>query len=104
MEIWVGPDDIEVHEPEVFTALSIRTLLDAGRTAQTLRDAGLARDGSADTAHVWIDVEALAKLAGRERDEGWLRSYRQMVSYAASRGWADAASSAVRVHLELVDD
>jgi hypothetical protein len=53
-----------------------------------------------DDANVLIEVDAVPRLTGSPDDEAWLAGYRQMIDYAASKGWIDPASNAIRAHVE----
>lgn len=56
-----------------------------------------------DDANVLIGVETVPTLTGVPSGEEWLSGYHKMVDYAASKGWVDDATNAIRAHVERVD-
>jgi hypothetical protein len=53
-----------------------------------------------DHTHAYIEVAALAALAGaRAQDPQWLEAFEEMVRYASGHGWVDDAG-ALRAHVE----
>lgn len=57
-----------------------------------------------DGEHVWLDIAA-ARAAGAAAvdDETWTDRFDGMIAYARSKGWADAAGTHVRAHVERAD-
>lgn len=53
-----------------------------------------------DDGNVLIGVDAVPALQGAPSDAAWLSAYRKMIDYAASKGWVDEATNAIRAHVE----
>lgn len=78
-----------------FRAFSVVTASDSA-SADALSDLGsLDPDGE----HVWLDGEAVKRLAGPEVADTWHTEFDNMVQYAQSKGWTDDAGR-IRAHIE----
>lgn len=53
-----------------------------------------------DDGNVLIGVDLVPALPGAPDDEAWLTGYRRMIDYAASKGWMDGETDAIRAHVE----
>lgn len=53
-----------------------------------------------DDKEVLIDVETVTRLPGAPGTEAWAAAFSRMIDHAASKGWVDVASNAVRAHVE----
>jgi hypothetical protein len=84
--------------PDDFRSFSVS--IAGGRRSPTEVRAALERLGRPEgEGHVFVDVGQLLRLAGsRRHDPRWLAALDEMVSFARSRGWVDAAGG-VRAHV-----
>lgn len=57
----------------------------------------------ADDGHVFIAPETVIGLAGPVATEEWRAGFDKMVAYAASKGWTDPETNAIRAHVERAD-
>jgi hypothetical protein len=73
------PPVVEVRDPDQFTSFSVVV---------------------STPAHVWLEPEAVARLAGRTGDEAWQEEFAAMAAYARSKGWVDG-SGRLRAHVEV---
>ncbi|GAA4752639.1 hypothetical protein GCM10023350_42410 [Nocardioides endophyticus] len=99
MLVRVTVDSVEVLEPEVLTALSVRAEI-----AEVDAFVALSQDGLGirfEPGLVWLDVAGLARRAAVDQDAGWPERYAAMIGYAASQGWTADGDSIVRAHLEV---
>lgn len=55
-----------------------------------------------DAGNVLIGVEVVPMLPGAPANADWLSGYRKMIDYAATKGWIDTASNAIRAHVERI--
>lgn len=60
----------------------------------------LSPHGRLDGDHAWIDVDAVAALAGEAADDDWRAGFDGMVAYAREQGFLDDSGRALRAHLE----
>ena len=72
------------------------SVLGQGDVARALGDLGRP---DAEGAFVWITISALRRAAAQAGDAAWAAQFDGMIDYATSKGWVDAASASVRVHL-----
>src|SRR5574338_1704780 len=56
-----------------------------------------------DAATAWVSEAALRKVSGLANDRAWQDGLTAMIAKAAPHGWVDAASGAVKAHVEWVD-
>ena len=59
----------------------------------------LAPYGRLDGVHAWINVEAVAALAGENADDDWRAGFDGMVAFARDNDFLDDSGSAIRAHL-----
>jgi hypothetical protein len=59
----------------------------------------LERFGVVDGEHVWLDPEAVKRLAGDGAGPEWPARFDAMIEFARSKGWVDDAGR-VRAHVE----
>ncbi len=81
-------------EPDDFKAFKLR-----------LRDTAERRPAPAgivfvDDKDVLIDVETVTRLPGAPGTEVWAASFSRMIDHAATKGWVDSSSNAIRAHVE----
>jgi hypothetical protein len=55
-----------------------------------------------DDDNVLVDIAVVKSLAGARATEAWTRDFGRMVDYAATKGWVDTATNALRAHVERV--
>lgn len=55
-------------------------------------------DGGDDT-HVWIRIDAVRAAAAGRVAATWDADFDGMVAFAGSKGWLDAAGTAIRAHV-----
>jgi hypothetical protein len=96
--IVIGPTGVSVEQADDLGRFHVAAPTGADVDA-ALRSAGF---GSLDvTGQAWIDV---ATLRGAARamvdDDTWPERFDQMLAYAASRGWLDAAGTSIGAHIE----
>jgi hypothetical protein len=87
-------DAVELAEPSDFTRFHVEIQGDGDLAAV------LAPFGRLDGEHAWIDVEALASLAGADADAQWRTGLDAMVGYARENGFLSDDGAAIRAHLE----
>ena len=87
--IEIGPNGVvNLADPTTFTAFHVSGDRDAAIAHRDdLRHAGI--DLADDSAHAWVEVDALRRLAGPAVDEAWEASLTGMVQFAESKGWTD---------------
>ncbi len=97
MQVVIGSGSAELVEADVFTALSVSVgSLDDQTVADTVRREGL---GVAELpGHVWLEPDALRRLAGAAATAEWMTSFDGMVAYAVAKGWADD-DGRIRAHV-----
>ncbi|WP_375387584.1 hypothetical protein [uncultured Amnibacterium sp.] len=95
MILVVSAEAFEVREPNVFSALEVRSALAIGPLAEAASALGLGIIDP-DQLHVWIEPEVLRLDGDAER----IRAIDGMLAYAAGRGWVDDAGR-VRAHLAV---
>ena len=79
---------VDLADPTTFTAFHVSGDRDAAIAHRDdLRRAGI--DLADDSAHAWVEVDLLRRLAGRAVDEAWEASLTGMVQFAESKGWTD---------------
>ena len=89
------PPAVTLAEPHDFKAFKVVTDGPPERLA-----GAVASFGRLDGDHVYVDVEALRRLAGaRAQDAGWQAGLDAMLGYARDHGWTDQ-QGAVRAHVE----
>ncbi|MDZ4736153.1 MAG: hypothetical protein SGJ07_07360 [Rhodospirillaceae bacterium] len=91
-----------LDDPDNFRAFKVTAPAGMDRDAlgRALGAVGrLHEDGS---EHAWIAEAALRKLAGRADDKAWNDQATGMIDYARRSGWIDAATGAIRAHIERV--
>jgi len=85
---------------------SVREATDLKRLSATVHGTGdiaraLGKLGrrDADGAHLWIAIDGLRAAAAPAGDAAWLKAFDGMIAYATGKGWVDAATACVRVHI-----
>ena len=88
---------ITLDEADTFTAFSIRAPnLGFGQIVAAF--GGDAKAGEDD--HVWISIPDLHTLSAIHGGTDWRKGCDDMLSFAASKGWVDAARQLLRAHIE----
>lgn len=54
----------------------------------------------ADDDHVFIGVDTVKSLPGAPDSPEWLGGFQKMIDYAATKGWIDPSTNAIRAHVE----
>jgi hypothetical protein len=88
-----GEPEVELLEPDVFTAFKVVVRGEGPPLAET---AVVARVDD----HAWIRIDALRELAGDAATPAWEESLQGMLAFARSKGWVDEELAAVRAHVE----
>ena len=97
MFVQVTASEIALEDADNFAALSVRCASDVDRTgklADRLADAA----ERIDAGHAWLRPDWLRRQ--RQDDVEWNNRLDAMIAYAASKGWVDEATGAVRAHVE----
>ena len=91
------PTAVTLDDADEFTSFAVT----AGERSRDDLDTLLGTLGTFDGDHAWIDVEALAELAGRKgSDPDWRAGLAAMVDYARGAGFLSEDGTAVRAHVE----
>jgi hypothetical protein len=99
LDIGRGP---RLDEPDNFRAFKVtapRGMI-GDQLARALAPVGRLHEGGSE--HAWIDEGELRKLSGRAGDNSWNEQASAMIDYARRSGWIDAATGAIRAHIERV--
>lgn len=89
---------LTLQDPSTFTAFHVAVAggdVDDDRLADVLAPHARLADG-----HAWVDVDAVATLAGDAVDDDWRAGFDAMVAYARDKGFLSSDGSALRAHLE----
>ncbi len=98
MELAADGHRLELVDPDGFTNLAVVVVGEGPRSDLAAAIAPLGALG--DDGDAFLDVEALAELAGeRARDPGWRSRYEGMIAYARAKGWVDGEGR-VQAHVE----
>ncbi|WP_375388698.1 hypothetical protein [uncultured Amnibacterium sp.] len=97
MIVVVTATSAELVEPQVFTALAVRTSLPPAGLAAAVRLLGVGRMDD-DGEHVWLRPTVLRDDGGADRTA----SLDSMTAFAAEHGWVDTAGR-IRAHVERSD-
>lgn len=89
-----------LDDPDNFRAFKVTSPKNMDAAALTRALGTLGR--LADNDHAWIDEAALRQLANRPTDKAWHDNATAMIAYARKSGWIDAATGAIRAHIERV--
>lgn len=98
MIVSVSDAGVTLLEADNFRDFKIVTSLDdTGTQATLLAGAALSRDGGA----YWIRREWLVRSAGAlAHQKNFQEGFAAMLKFAASRGWVDSDTGAIRAHVE----
>lgn len=55
-----------------------------------------------DDDNVLIGIDTVTSLPGAPSTAAWREGFDRMVAYAATKGWIDTATHAIRAHVERV--
>lgn len=89
-----------LDDADNFRAFKIVAPQSMDRAALTRALGTLGRPDAASDDHAWIDEAALRTLANRPTDKTWHDNATAMLAYARKSGWIDAATGAIRAHIE----
>jgi hypothetical protein len=53
-----------------------------------------------DEANALVSIDAVTRLPGAPDTQAWRTGFGKMVDYAATKGWIDSATNAIRAHVE----
>ena len=84
------PDDLKKFKVIVDGSLSLEGLSEALR--------GIGRTASREV--VWVQPEAIRRLAAGRVDGAWEASFGRMIEYARTKGWVDEVTGEIRAHCE----
>ena len=84
------PDDLKKFKVVVDGSLSVAALSVALR--------GIGRTAGRDV--VWVQPEAIRRLAGGRVDGAWEASFGRMIEYARTKGWVDQTTGEIQAHCE----
>ena len=98
------PPDVRLDEPDDCRRFHVAALVaakhgEAGpdRLGQVLADHQAGRREGDD---VWVQVEAVRRLAAGRVGVTWERDFAAMLEFARDKGWLDASGKAIRAHVE----
>jgi hypothetical protein len=91
--------DVRLDEPDDCRRFHVAAHGDADpdRLGRVLADHG---SGRLDGDDVWVQVEAVRRLAAGRVGAGWESDFAAMLEFARSKGWIDASGTAIRAHVE----
>lgn len=96
--------DVRLDEPDDCKRFHVAALVGAknGEADPHRLGRALADDGSGrlDGDDVWVQVEAVRRLAAGRVGAGWERDFAAMLELARGKGWLDASGKAIRAHVE----
>ncbi|MCO5162068.1 MAG: hypothetical protein M9939_13090 [Mesorhizobium sp.] len=55
-----------------------------------------------DDSNALVSIDAVSRLPGAPDTQAWRAGFSKMVDYAATKGWIDSATNAIRAHVERV--
>ena len=97
MRISVNGSNIELLEPDVFTAFDVvAPNLSADQVLTALGGHG---SPSTEPDHVFVAIAAVRSMAGDAADRDWEEQFQAMIAYAASKGWLNDAGDKIMGHL-----
>jgi hypothetical protein len=99
VDLSADPASLSLVDPDDFSRFKVSVRGGDGRDSLV---SALGRIGrvSEDGRQAFVALDSLQALAGAAgREEGWTTSLREMVSWAAARGWV-AADGALQAHIE----
>ena len=99
VDLTTTPPDVHLDEPDDFKRFHVAAHggADADRLARVLADHDC---GRLDGDDVWVQVEAVRRLAAGRVGAGWESDFAAMVEFARDKGWLDASGNAIRAHVE----
>lgn len=53
-----------------------------------------------DDANALVSIEAVLRLPGTPDTAAWRSDFDKMLAYAATKGWIDSTTNAIRAHVE----
>lgn len=53
-----------------------------------------------DDANALVSIEAVLRLPGAPDTAAWRSDFGKMLAYAATKGWVDSTTNAIRAHVE----
>jgi len=100
VDLEAAPARVGLDEPEDCGRfhVAVRGQGDEQSVGQALLGAGVGRPAGED--HVWIDLDAIRRLAGGRVGPQWETEFAAMLAFAKNKGWLDGAGTAVQAHIE----
>jgi len=92
---------LHLDAPEDFKRFKV-VVEDAGRDVSRARAALAKVARLEDAATAWVAEAALRGWAGVKNDSVWQDGLTAMIAKAAPHGWVDAATGAIKAHVEWV--
>ena len=92
----------QLDDADNFRAFKVTAPRGMDRAALTAALGTVGRLHEDGSEHAWIDEAELRKLSGRAGDKAWNDQASAMIDYARRSGWIDAATGAIRAHIERV--
>ncbi|MBM3573506.1 MAG: hypothetical protein FJX52_14300 [Alphaproteobacteria bacterium] len=89
---------VELEEPNDFKRFHVEIPRSIDLAAAGRALAGTARLEDEKTA--WVSEAALRAWPGGGKDQAWQANFDGMLAYARKKGWIEAATGAIRAHIE----
>ena len=99
VDLTATPADVRLDEPDDCRRFHVaaRGEADPDRLGRVLADHG---SGRLDGDDVWVQVEAVRRLAAGRVGASWERDFAAMLEFASGKGWLDPSATAIRAHVE----
>ena len=104
VDLTATPADVRLDEPDdcrrfhvAAHGAAVNDGADPDRLGQALADHG---SGRLDGDDVWVQVEAVRRLAAGRVGAGWETDFAAMLEFARGKGWLDPSATAIRAHVE----
>lgn len=105
MRIVVGRHDgasVRLEDPTDLDGFSVETSGSATSAGGLLETEMLGRSAGND-GHVWVDVDAVRRLAAGRVPADWDARFDQMLAFATDRGWMSEDGESILAHVEVSD-
>ena len=99
VDLTATPPGVRLDEPDDCRRFHVAAHGEAGpdRLGQVLADH---QSGRSDGDDVWVQLEAVRRLAAGRVGASWERDFAAMLEFARDKGWLDASGKAIRAHVE----
>jgi hypothetical protein len=99
VDLTATPPDVRLDEPDDCRRFHVaaRGESDPARLRSALADQ---ESGSLDRDDVWVEVDAVRRLAAGRVGASWESDFTAMLEFARDKGWLDASGKAIRAHVE----